>query len=349
LDGAIHHSTAVLSVLLSHFFKNFYHIDFNLAIETTMKQWIISICLLIAATAAQSESLPRAEIKTSMGTIVIELDPNKAPHSVENFISYAKEGFYEGTVFHRVIKDFMIQGGGYSPDLQKKPTHPAIVNEAQNGLKNLRGTVAMARGGDPNSATAQFFINVKDNVNLDFKDATPSGAGYSVFGKVVQGLDVVDAIQHVETGAGGSFSKDVPATPIVIEKITLKNVPAALGKTEAKTETKSEPKKAAEPVKTEQPKEVKAEVKEPAKAPEPVKTPEVAKAAPKAEPAKVEVAKPAESKPEASMSALAKPNTAMAEVKEPAPKKVSAPAKKPAQTAPDKPTSPDKPEPSPTN
>lgn len=225
-----------------------------------MKQWIISICLLIAATAAQSESLPRAEIKTSMGTIVIELDPNKAPHSVENFISYAKEGFYEGTVFHRVIKDFMIQGGGYSPDLQKKPTHPAIVNEAQNGLKNLRGTVAMARGGDPNSATAQFFINVKDNVNLDFKDATPSGAGYSVFGKVVQGLDVVDAIQHVETGAGGSFSKDVPATPIVIEKITLKNVPAALGKTEAKTETKSEPKKAAEPVKTEQPKEVKAEV-----------------------------------------------------------------------------------------
>jgi len=314
-----------------------------------MKQWIISICLLIAATAAQSESLPRAELKTSMGTIVIELDPNKAPHSVENFISYAKEGFYEGTVFHRVIKDFMIQGGGYSPDLQKKPTHPAIVNEAQNGLKNLRGTVAMARGSDPNSATAQFFINVKDNANLDFKDATPSGAGYSVFGKVVQGLDVVDAIQRVETGAGGSFSKDVPATPMLIEKITLKNVPASLSKTEAKTETKSEPKKAAEPVKTEQPKEVKAEVKEPAKAPEPVKTPEVAKAAPKAEPAKVEVAKPAESKPEASMSALAKPNTAVAEVKEPAPKKVSAPAKKPAQTAPDKPTSPDKPEPSPTN
>lgn len=310
-----------------------------------MKQWIISICLLIAATAAQSESLPRAEIKTSMGTIVLELDLNKAPHSVENFISYAKEGFYEGTVFHRVIKDFMIQGGGYSPDLQKKPTHPAIVNEAQNGLKNLRGTVAMARGGDPNSATSQFFINVKDNVNLDFKDATPSGAGYSVFGKVVQGLDVVDMIQRVETGAGGSFTKDVPATPIVIEKITLKHVPAALGKTEAKTETKSEPKKAAEPVKTEQPKEVKAEVKEPAKIPEPVKTPEIAKAAP----AKVEVAKPAESKPEASMSALAKPNTSVAEVKDPAAKKVSAPAKKPAQTASDKPTSPDKPEPSPTN
>ncbi|MEN9849348.1 MAG: hypothetical protein RL368_2088 [Pseudomonadota bacterium] len=323
-----------------------------------MKQWIISICLLIAATAAQSESLPRAEIKTSMGTIVIELDPNKAPHSVENFISYAKEGFYEGTVFHRVIKEFMIQGGGYSPDLQKKPTHSAIVNEAQNGLKNLRGTLAMARGGDPNSATAQFFINVKDNANLDFKDATPSGAGYSVFGKVVQGLEVVDAIQHVETGAGGSFTKDVPATPIVIEKITLKNVPASLGKTEAKTETKSEPKKAAEPVakteptKTEPTKEVKAEkaeIKEVAKTSEPAKVPEVAKTAPKAEPAKVEVAKPAESKPEASISALAKPNTTVAEVKEPAAKKVSAPAKKSAQVAADKPTSPDKPEPSPTN
>lgn len=320
-----------------------------------MKQWIISICLLIAATAAQSESLPRAELKTSMGTIVIELDLNKAPHSVENFISYAKEGFYEGTVFHRVIKDFMIQGGGYSPDLQKKPTHPAIVNEAQNGLKNLRGTVAMARGSDPHSATAQFFINVKDNANLDFRDATPAGAGYSVFGKVIQGLDVVDAIQHVETGAGGSFTKDVPATPVVIEKVTLKNVPAALGKIEAKTETKSEPKKAAEPVakaepvKTEQPKEVKAEAKEAVKTPEPAKTPEVAKAAPKVEPAKVEVAKPAESKPEASMSTLAKPNTAVAEVKDPAAKKVSAPAKKPAQPAPDKPTSPDKPEPSPTN
>ncbi|MDD2814863.1 MAG: peptidylprolyl isomerase [Thiotrichaceae bacterium] len=309
-----------------------------------MKQWIISICLLIAATAAQSESLPRAEIKTSMGTIVIELDPNKAPHSVENFISYAKEGFYEGTVFHRVIKDFMIQGGGYSPDLQKKPTHPAIVNEAQNGLKNLRGTVAMARVSDPNSATAQFFINVKDNANLDFKDATPAGAGYSVFGKVVQGLEVVDAIQHVETGAGGSFSKDVPITPVVIEKITLKNVPASLGKVEAKKAAEAVVK--AEPVKTEQAKETKAEVKEAVKTPEPVK-PEVAKAAPKAEPAKVE--KPAESKPEASMSALAKPNTAVAEVKDPAPKKVSTPAKKSAQPAPDKPTSPDKPEPSPTN
>jgi peptidyl-prolyl cis-trans isomerase B (cyclophilin B) len=345
LDGAIHHSTAVLSVLLSHSFKNFYHIDFNLAIETTMKQWIISICLLIAATSAHSESLPRVELKTSMGTIVLELDPNKAPHSVENFISYAKEGFYEGTVFHRVIKDFMIQGGGYSPDLQKKPTHPAIVNEAQNGLKNLRGTVAMARGGDPNSATAQFFINVKDNANLDFKDATPAGAGYSVFGKVIQGLDVVDAIQHVETGAGGSFTKDVPATPIVIEKITLKNVPASLGKTEAKTEPKkaAEPIAKTEPVKTEQPKEVKTEVKEAAKTPEPVKTPEVAKVAPKTEPAKVE--KPAESKPETSMSALAK--TPVAEA--PVAKKVSAPAKKSAQPAPDKPTSPDKPEPTPIN
>lgn len=319
-----------------------------------MKQWIISICLLIAATAAQSESLPRAELKTSMGNIVIELDLNKAPHSVENFISYAKEGFYEGTVFHRVIKDFMVQGGGYSPDLQKKPTHPAIVNEAQNGLKNLRGTVAMARGSDPNSATAQFFINVKDNANLDFKDATPAGAGYSVFGKVIQGLDVVDAIQHVETGAAGNFAKDVPVTPIIIEKITLKNVPASLGKTEPKVEPKKAPEPVAksEPAKTEQPKEVKAETKEPAKAPEPVKTPEVAKAAPKAEPAKVEkteAAKPAESKPEASMSALAKPNTAVAEVKDPAAKKVTAPAKKPAQPAPDKPTSPDKPEPSPTN
>lgn len=313
-----------------------------------MKQWIISICLLLAATTAQGESLPRAELKTSMGTIVLELDYNKAPHSVENFISYAKEGFYEGTVFHRVIKDFMVQGGGYGADLQKKPTHPSIINEAPNGLKNVRGSLAMARGMDPNSATAQFFINVKDNPNLDHKDLSPAGMGYSVFGKVLQGMDVVDAIQAVETGAGGSFSKDVPATPIIIEKITLKNIPTNVGK----AETKKLPEKAPEAVKTES----KAEVAKAEKTPEAPKAPEKAaeavKATPKAaEPAKVEkteAAKPTEHKPETNVSALSK--TPAVEVKEPtATPKPSTPAKKPAQNATDKPTSPDKPEPPPTN
>ena len=164
---------------------------------------------------------PKVLLKTSMGDITVELYPDKAPKSVENFLTYAKSGFYDGTIFHRVIATFMIQGGGFSNnDLQRpKQTRASIVNESKNGLSNLQGTLAMARTQDPNSATAQFFINTVDNPRLDYTDdASP---GYCVFGKVVSGLDVVDKIKVVPTGAQGPFRSDVPTTPVVIEKAIL--------------------------------------------------------------------------------------------------------------------------------
>ena len=164
---------------------------------------------------------PKVLLKTSMGDITVELYPDKAPKSVENFLTYAKSGFYDGTIFHRVIATFMIQGGGFTNnDLQRpKQTRASIVNESKNGLSNLQGTLAMARTQDPNSATAQFFINTVDNPRLDYTDdASP---GYCVFGKVVSGLDVVDKIKAVPTGAQGPFRSDVPTTPVVIEKAIL--------------------------------------------------------------------------------------------------------------------------------
>jgi peptidyl-prolyl cis-trans isomerase A (cyclophilin A)/peptidyl-prolyl cis-trans isomerase B (cyclophilin B) len=161
-------------------------------------------------------------VKTSLGDMTIELYPDKAPKSVENFLAYVNAGFYDGTIFHRVIDNFMIQGGGFTRDLRQKPTRPAIPNEAKNGLSNLRGTVSMARTGDPNSATAQFFINVVDNPRLDYtSDASGATWGYAVFGKVTGGLDVVDKIKAVPTGAQGPFKSDVPTTPVVIEKISV--------------------------------------------------------------------------------------------------------------------------------
>ena len=162
---------------------------------------------------------PKVLLKTSAGDITIELYPDKAPKSVENFLAYVKSGFYDGTLFHRVIADFMIQGGGFTKDLRQKPTRAAIPIESKNGLSNLRGTVAMARTADPNSATAQFFINTVDNPRLDYtSDANP---GYAVFGKVLSGLDVVDKIRAVPTDAQGPFRSDVPVTPVVIEKVTV--------------------------------------------------------------------------------------------------------------------------------
>jgi len=165
---------------------------------------------------------PKVLIKTSLGDITVELYPDKAPKTVENFLAYVNSGFYDGTIFHRVIDNFMIQGGGFTRDLQQKRTRPAIANEAKNGLSNLRGTLAMARTSDPNSATAQFFINVVDNPRLDFT-SEQNGAtwGYCVFGKVISGLDVVDKIKAVPTGAQGPFRSDVPVTPVVIEKMTV--------------------------------------------------------------------------------------------------------------------------------
>ncbi|WP_348759486.1 peptidylprolyl isomerase [Candidatus Methylocalor cossyra] len=168
-----------------------------------------------------SETSPQVKFETNLGDIVVTLNPSKAPVTVENFLAYVKEGFYDGTLFHRVIPGFMAQGGGFTKDFQPKPTHPPIKNEADNGLPNKRGTIAMARSSDPNSATAQFFINFKDNAFLDYRNPTPQGWGYAVFGEVTQGMDVVDKMATIPTGAGGPMPSDVPKHPIVIEKATV--------------------------------------------------------------------------------------------------------------------------------
>lgn len=159
------------------------------------------------------------EMTTSLGTIRIELDDAKAPTSVENFLAYVRSGHYDGTVFHRVIKGFMIQGGGFAAGMQQKPTREPIANEAGNGLKNLKYTLAMARTNAPHSATAQFFVNTVDNDFLNFKSESPQGWGYAVFGRVVAGMDVVDAIEKVATGRKG-FHDDVPQDDVVILKAT---------------------------------------------------------------------------------------------------------------------------------
>jgi peptidyl-prolyl cis-trans isomerase A (cyclophilin A)/peptidyl-prolyl cis-trans isomerase B (cyclophilin B) len=175
-----------------------------------------------AAEPAVSEADKTASkvlIKTNLGEMTVELYPDKAPKSVENFLAYVNGKFYDGTIFHRVIDNFMIQGGGFTPELRQKATRPAIANEAKNGLSNSRGTLAMARTGDPNSATAQFFINVVDNPRLDFtSEANGSTWGYCVFGKVISGLDVVDKIKAVPTGPQGPLPSDVPTSPVLIEK-----------------------------------------------------------------------------------------------------------------------------------
>ncbi len=159
----------------------------------------------------------KVKLTTSMGPIVLQLDKEKAPVSAENFAKYVDSGHYNGTIFHRVIDGFMIQGGGFDKDMRQKPTQAPIKNEAQNGLKNDKYTVAMARTPDPNSATAQFFINVKDNDFLNFTAPTAQGWGYAVFGKVVEGKDVVDKIAKVATGNRGGH-QNVPTQPVVIEK-----------------------------------------------------------------------------------------------------------------------------------
>ncbi|WP_235185944.1 peptidylprolyl isomerase [Methylomarinum vadi] len=164
-----------------------------------------------------SDSQTKVKLTTTMGDIVIELNAEKAPISSENFLAYVRDGFYDGTIFHRVIPGFMAQGGGFDTDFQQKETRAAIKNEADNGLKNERGTIAMARTPDPDSATAQFFINYKDNSFLNYTSPTPNGWGYAVFGEVVEGMDVVDEMAGVPTGNNG-MHQDVPKTNIVIEK-----------------------------------------------------------------------------------------------------------------------------------
>jgi len=160
---------------------------------------------------------PKVVLHTSMGDITLALDAENAPSSVENFLQYVRDGHYDNTVFHRVIDGFMIQGGGMEPGMKQKPTRGPVANEAGNGLKNTKYSVAMARTSDPHSATAQFFINVADNAFLDHKGPSPQGWGYCVFGKVVDGTDVVDRIRSVATGTSG-FHQDVPKNDVVIRK-----------------------------------------------------------------------------------------------------------------------------------
>lgn len=175
------------------------------------------VCLLALAAAAAVQAASWVEMHTTQGNIVVELNENEAPKTVANFLQYAREGYYSGTTFHRVIKGFMIQGGGYDGNYAKRPTRGPIASEAQNGLKNLRGTIAMARTQDPHSATSQFFINQVDNDFLNPGGADPYG--YTVFGEVVAGMDVVDKIAALPTGAAGAFAQDVPTTAVIIESL----------------------------------------------------------------------------------------------------------------------------------
>ena len=178
---------------------------------------------LLSATAFAAD--PQVEIKTNMGVITLELYPDKAPKTVENFLQYVNEGHYKGAIFHRVIPGFMIQGGGFNVDFVQKKTRAPVQNEANNGLKNELGTVAMARTSDPHSATAQFFINHKNNEFLNFTAPNAQGWGYTVFGKVVKGMDVVNKIAALETGPLGPFPSDVPRKTVVIEDAKVLTAP----------------------------------------------------------------------------------------------------------------------------
>jgi peptidyl-prolyl cis-trans isomerase B (cyclophilin B) len=176
---------------------------------------ITPLLMVVAATSTAAEQATRVRLETTMGAIVLELDRQRAPVTVDNFLAYVNDGFYDGTIFHRVIGNFMIQGGGYTADLSRKQTRPPIKNEADNGLKNGRGTISMARTRDPHSASAQFFINVEDNAALNYTAPDARGWGYAVFGQVVEGMDVVDKIRAQATGVKGGF-RDVPKKTITI-------------------------------------------------------------------------------------------------------------------------------------
>ena len=186
-----------------------------------MKQLFAFVLLLLLTTPTfAADGDPRVMFETSKGNILIELHPGDAPKTVENFLAYVKSGFYDNTIFHRVIPDFMVQGGGFTDDMKKKETRPPVVNEADNGLKNLRGTLSMARTNDPNSATSQFFLNVVDNAYLDHTAKTSRGWGYAVFATVVEGMDVADAIVSVRTTVKGRM-RDVPLQPVYIVKASV--------------------------------------------------------------------------------------------------------------------------------
>lgn len=181
---------------------------------------VLSITAMLASLNAWAANL-QVEMKTNVGNVIFELYPDKAPQTVHNFLEYVNSGFYKGTVFHRVINKFVVQGGGLTPELKPKPTLDPIPNEANNGLKNERGTLAMARAYDPNSATAQFFVNLDSNKFLNHYKPEPDYYGYCVFGKVVKGMEVMDKIASRPTGAVGPFPSDVPLEPIIIEDVSL--------------------------------------------------------------------------------------------------------------------------------
>ncbi|UCU97947.1 peptidylprolyl isomerase [Acidovorax radicis] len=186
--------------------------------NSTLALASIALAAMFSVAPVQAQDAPKVKLATSMGDIVVQLDAAKAPKTVENFLAYVKDKHYDGTIFHRVIDGFMIQGGGFTADMVQKPTKAPIALEASNGLKNDTYTIAMARTGNPNSATSQFFINVKDNAMLNAP--SPDGHGYAVFGKVVQGTDVVDKIKAVATGNKGPY-QNVPTAPVTINSATL--------------------------------------------------------------------------------------------------------------------------------
>ena len=188
-----------------------------------MRSLLIAFGLALVTAHAALAADPRVELRTNRGAIVIELYPDKAPLTVDNFLQYVKDGHFNGTIFHRVIPGFMIQGGGFTADFKEKPTRTPIRNEAENGLKNTSGTLAMARTPDPHSAKGQFFINVKSNAFLNFREPTPQGYGYAVFGKVVSGIDVIESIAKVPTGDARGH-QNVPRDPVIIESAVI--VPA---------------------------------------------------------------------------------------------------------------------------
>ena len=191
------------------------------------------VAALFSAKLAMAEPV-QVKMETNQGSIVLELYPDKAPKTVANFLKYVESGYYSGTIFHRVIDGFMIQGGGFDEKYLRKETNPPVLNEADNGLTNDNGTIAMARTMDPHSATAQFFINVKDNSFLNHTSKTPRGWGYAVFGKVVKGMDTVDKIRKIPTGSGGPFPTDAPQKMVTINSVTVMGKPATSPKTTKK-------------------------------------------------------------------------------------------------------------------
>ncbi|MFA9461326.1 peptidylprolyl isomerase [Thiohalorhabdus sp. Cl-TMA] len=190
---------------------------------------LLALAVMLAAPAGAAEKGPRVRLETTKGPVVLALYPERAPKTVDNFLGYVRDGFYDGTIFHRVVPGFVVQGGGFTKDLRHKPTREPIPNEADNGLTNEAGTISMARTSDPHSATSQFFLNLTDNPPLNHRAKTQRGWGYAVFGEVVAGMETVRAMGKVPTGPKGRFPRSVPRQPIVIEKATIVDGEAGAG------------------------------------------------------------------------------------------------------------------------